>query len=382
MTARKVDLNGYISIENNPISRVGVFPYLGKSIPGADDPAKVYKVYRPAEELENPETIASFRHLPIIDDHTMLGAAADGFTPAEHKGVHGVTGDNVDFRNNVLYSNLKIFSETLKRRFAEGKKDLSLGYRCRYEKSPGTFDGQAYDFVQRSLRGNHLALVDAARCDVAVLDNHITMDSFDLPINEKDLQMPTPEEIEAAKTTPGATPGAATAEPLTIDDLAAKLDALAAVVEKVVKALPGAEPVADPAAEKKVPPVAKAADAEPEPKKDETEKKVDAMDSRISAMDSKIVSEKDIIKSIAVRDRLAGKISDVVGTFDHSEMTLGEVAVYGVDKLKLTAPKGQETVALDSYFAARDTLKTGTVVAMDAAPKSSEVDAFINKKKA
>jgi hypothetical protein len=103
-SARTVDENGYITIQNNPITRVGVFPYLGRQI-GAPDPDKVYMVYRPAEELSCPEFLKSLELLPLVDDHTMLGPTDDGMMPAEKKGIHGVLGQLVAFRDDVVYSN-------------------------------------------------------------------------------------------------------------------------------------------------------------------------------------------------------------------------------------------------------------------------------------
>ncbi len=175
-------MNGYITIEKNPISRVGVFPYLGSSI--ADDliPDKVYMVYRPAEELCDPEAMASFQMVPLINDHTMLGP---GFTAPEDKGVEGVTGEGICFEDNVLYAPLKIFSETLKRLISSGKKALSLGYRVgEWERKAGEFNGQAYEFIQRKIRGNHIALVDEGRMGpaIAVLDHHFAFDTFDIEV--------------------------------------------------------------------------------------------------------------------------------------------------------------------------------------------------------
>ncbi len=128
MTAREIDENGFITIEKNPISRVGVFPYLGKNISEECEPEKVYNVYRPPEELADPEAMKSFELVPLVNDHTMLGT---GFTPTEEKGAHGTTGEKLTFEGGVLYAPLKIFSETLKRLIEAGKKELSLGYRVR-----------------------------------------------------------------------------------------------------------------------------------------------------------------------------------------------------------------------------------------------------------
>ncbi|MCL2887621.1 MAG: DUF2213 domain-containing protein, partial [Betaproteobacteria bacterium] len=136
-----LDTNGFREISNNPLSKVGVFPYSGRSLTNAPDPNKKYMVYRPAEELSDPECIESFRLLPWVDNHAMLGSEDEGLTPAEKKGVQGVIGEDVYFKNGTLYGNLKVFSQSLANLIEAGKRELSCGYRCTYEWTPGTFDG-------------------------------------------------------------------------------------------------------------------------------------------------------------------------------------------------------------------------------------------------
>jgi len=51
-----IDTNGFKEITNNPLSKAGVFPYSGRSLPGAPDPGKTYLVYRPAGELSQTPT--------------------------------------------------------------------------------------------------------------------------------------------------------------------------------------------------------------------------------------------------------------------------------------------------------------------------------------
>src|SRR5690606_34472966 len=58
-SARQYDINGWPEIKNNPLSKVGVFPYPGAQISPKLDPEKIYMVYRSAQELENPECIES-----------------------------------------------------------------------------------------------------------------------------------------------------------------------------------------------------------------------------------------------------------------------------------------------------------------------------------
>lgn len=171
---KKTDHNGYWYIENNPISRTGVFPYLGKQISDELEPDNLYQVYRPAEELFSPEAMASFELLPLTNDHEMLG---NGQTPAEEYGVHGVLGEKIGRKGDLLTADIKIYSEALKDEINNGKKELSLGYYCDYELKPGTYKGQHYDAVQRNLRGNHIALVDRGRMghDVRVMDKALNI---------------------------------------------------------------------------------------------------------------------------------------------------------------------------------------------------------------
>lgn len=185
MTQRLYDANGWFEVPRNPLSKVGVFPYLGRSI-GAPDPDQIYMVFRPEEELADPETLASFRLVPFVDEHTMLGDDPDiGLVPAEEKGTHGVIGENVayDPDTRTVYGNVKVFSKALANRIKSGKREISCGYRCAYEKSAGVFEGQRYDYIQRNIRGNHLALVDQGRMgpDVRVLDHlKFTVDAKDM----------------------------------------------------------------------------------------------------------------------------------------------------------------------------------------------------------
>jgi len=176
MDRREYDTNGWFEVKDNPLSMVGVFPYSGGMISPDCDKDKIYMVYRPAEELGSTDCIDSFKLIPWIDNHVMLGSEDAGLTPSEQKGVQGVIGQEVYFDGETLKGNIKVFSEAMANLIANGKKELSCGYRCRYEYAPGTYDGVKYDYVQRDIRGNHLALVENGRMgpDVAVLD-HFTL---------------------------------------------------------------------------------------------------------------------------------------------------------------------------------------------------------------
>ena len=42
-------------------------------------------------------------------------------------------------------------------------RELSCGYNLRLDETPGVWEGQPYDAIQRDIEINHLALVDKAR---------------------------------------------------------------------------------------------------------------------------------------------------------------------------------------------------------------------------
>lgn len=176
--AKEIDLNGFWKIENNPITKEGVFPYLGKQISSELEPDKIYMVYRPARELTAEETIESFNGVPFIDEHEMIG---EGFTKYDDRPAGGVL-FNVKADGGMLKGDFKIFSEELQEEIENGKKELSLGYLCDYELEKGVWNGQRYDAVQKNIRGNHVALVNHGRMgsDVRVYDRAITMDALNI----------------------------------------------------------------------------------------------------------------------------------------------------------------------------------------------------------
>lgn len=386
-SARQLDINGWYEVKRNPLSKVGVFPYMGRQIPGAEDPDKIYMVYRPAEELASPECIASFRLLPWIDNHEMLGPEEKGLTPAEQKGVQGVIGEQVEFDPQAfeaggLFGNIKVFAQYLAGLIKAGKRELSCGYRCIYVKKSGTFKGQAYDYVQTTIRGNHLALVDAGRMgpEVSVLDGS-ALDHLTFTIDAKEIDMPEATKKDGSEAS------------VSLD--AADIDALkqlATVAPALIKLAASAQDEDDDKKsddDKKD--EAKAADTDPE-KKDETGKSEDdeaeakkddeKKDDKPAAMDEAAIF-KSVTAQIARRDALAAKLSDHVGTFDHSLMNEAEVAAYGIKKLGLTVPAGQEIGALTGYLAAaaKPGAKTVPGVAQDTAggKKANFVTRHINK---
>jgi hypothetical protein len=375
---REFDSNGWFEVKDNPLSLVGVFPYLGRSIDPEADPDKLFNVYRPAEELAAAECVESFKLLPWVDDHTMLGSEEEGLTPAERKGVQGVIGQDVYFDgadgDGVLKGNIKVFSEAMASLIANGKKELSCGYRCRYEYAPGSFKGQAYDYVQRDIRGNHLALVDNGRMgpDVAVLDH------FTFTIDSKEFT-PMATKTETSASDADAIKQYVEMRPALLTMIAA-MDAAAKVKDKdddeEEEDKKGKDESEEEEEEEEASDKGKD-ESESEKKddeaKDEDEEKEDEEkeDAKDKAKDSKGMDAaefaREVERNMAAKKALYDSLSKRIGAFDSSDMSLAGMAKYGCRKLGVTAPHGQRVSYLQAYLQGMDKASNATVAA-DAAP--------------
>ncbi len=288
-------------------------------------------------------------------------------TPAEKKGIEGVIGEDVYYKDGVLYGNIKIFSEGLADLIESGKKQLSVGYRCVYDLVSGVWNGIQYDAIQRGIRGNHVALVTEGRMgrEVAVLDH------FKFTFDSKEIIMPEEKEYEKKEekeSKDDAEEGGK--EEISHSAVLKYLKEHFKNHEQIEKLMgTGEEAAKDDSSE--IPDDEKTMD-----KEEEKEEKKDGMDAALIAN-----LEKTFLVNASKRDVLAERLSHDVGTFDHSEMTLKEVANYGVKKLGLNCAPGTEHVALDAYYHNRPVIKTA--YALDAGytkPKEGVFTDFLNSK--
>ena len=387
MDKKEIDHNDYWYIKDNPLSKVGVFPYLGRQISADLEPDKIYQVLRPEEELNSQETLDSFKLVPIVDDHTMLGTKP-GMMPAEEKGVHGVIGDDVYYKDGIIYGDLKIFSESLKEEIENGKKELSMGYFCDYELSDGKFNGEPYQAIQRNLRINHVALVDEGRmgADVRVMDRQITFDSIKeikemTKLQEKSLgKSALDEDIEEMTKDECKTQDEDVDKRALIDEIGGMLKDK--VDEELWRTIVGkleqlsynnSEEGAndeDPETEKK--------DDEDKPAEDEIIEENplienEAEDPATGAEVKVEVSMDSMIKEIGQRDALVEAVRPLIGdNSNYKMMTAKEVAKYACDKLDLKVTNGQEVSVLRGYIAGHK--KSNVTYSLDNAVKAPQVD--------
>lgn len=407
--AKIVDDNGFWLIKNNPMTKAGVYPYLGRQISPELEPDKIYYVLRPEEEIDNPETVESFNAVPFIDNHEMLG---EGFTKYDKRPAGGVV-FNVKSTNGIMTGDFKIFSEQLKDEIANGKKELSLGYLCNYEPETGVYKGQAYDYVQRNLRGNHIALVERGRmgADVRVYDKAITMDEMPVDIDDDipagagspnesgaNGSLNNGEKEMVDKATMDDDKRQAIREVMAIaskpdSDFAGgeeeKIETIAKLLEKSeyskseagtandvepddkpTETVPAEEKPEETPAEEKPAEDACGKDADPDDDKKDDEVKPDDLPVAEPKPEDKPAEDelpRQIMKMIAKRDALVKELEPIIGTFACDEMTDKEVAEYACKKLSLQASQDEALPCLRGYLAGSKKATITKVYGLDSA---------------
>lgn len=139
------------------ISRTGVQVYhdhLGKEI----------REYRPEDEVFSQASIDSMQLVVVTDDHPPVFITDQNRADYER----GTVLESVRREGNHLVASLLITDKALIEKMKRGKRDISLGYQCELEMTPGTSpSGEHYDAIQRLIIGNHAAVVDRGRAGTA-----------------------------------------------------------------------------------------------------------------------------------------------------------------------------------------------------------------------
>ena len=389
---KEIDHNDYWFIKDNPLSKVGVFPYLGCQIGEDLEPDKIYYVLRPEEELSKSETLESFKLQPFINDHAMLGTKP-GMVKPEDKGIDGVIGEDIYFKDGVIYGDLKLYTESVKEDIESGKKELSLGYFCDYEQQPGEYEGLPYQFIQRNIKVNHIALVDEGRmgADVRVMDKRITFDTIKeikemLKKQTKSLSKSALDEDIEEITKPQEDACEGKDEDVDkrklIDEIGGILkdkvddEIIKTIIEKCeLLSYDDSETGAN-----DEDPVEEAKDEDDKPAEDELNEEApvetEIKEEEPAKGEVKVeVSMDEMIKQIGQRDSLVDAIKPLVGdNKNYKMMTTVEVAKYACDKLDLKATKGQEVSVLRGYIAGLNKSKVNYSIdnAISVSPKTDE----------
>ncbi len=130
------------------LTRVGVFAY--KRADGT-----TVREYRPSDEVFKADSLASLRAAPVTDLHP-----TEMVSPANVRKLSiGHVYESARQDGDRVAGHLQVEDDTVIKLVERGdRREVSMGYQCRVDATPGEFKGEAYDVVQRDIVYNHAAL--------------------------------------------------------------------------------------------------------------------------------------------------------------------------------------------------------------------------------
>ena len=143
-------------VDTPVVARIGIQEYRR-----AD--GSIRREFRPPEEVFHADALASMRGKPITVDHPASGRVT---SKDAHRVVVGTMlaegkqdGDHV--RTDITIHSPQAIGD---------RRELSLGYTAVLDETPGEWNGERYDAIQRNIRVNHLSVVKKGRAGVARLN--------------------------------------------------------------------------------------------------------------------------------------------------------------------------------------------------------------------
>jgi hypothetical protein len=128
------------------------------------------RVLRPASEVFDPASVASYEAAPLTDSHPPQFLAPSNWRAwASGHAQHVREGPRLDNGDRSLIADLVVRDPNLIDKIERGlKRQISCGYSCVYELlDDGTL-------VQTAIRGNHIAVLEKGRAQNAQILDHAT----------------------------------------------------------------------------------------------------------------------------------------------------------------------------------------------------------------
>ena len=140
---------GYL-VDHPIVTSVGIFVYHN---PDGSERREL----RLPEEVFAEKSLASYKGKPIIVTHDAGYVDTDN---VKEESIGTILSDGYRDGDDVRAEIIIHDTDSLKK---YKMRELSCGYNLRLDETPGVWEGQPYDAIQRDIEINHLALVDKAR---------------------------------------------------------------------------------------------------------------------------------------------------------------------------------------------------------------------------
>lgn len=147
-------------------TRCGVFPYM-------DGNGKIRRELRHPDDVLDPESLKTLKFAPVTIEHPPVMITPKN---VDQYGV-GHTTDRVEVNRDLVDTDLIVESqEGIDAIEKNGMRELSSGYDCEIVEEDGVYNGSPYDYRQKNIRYNHVAIVKLGRAGPEV---RLRLDSAD-----------------------------------------------------------------------------------------------------------------------------------------------------------------------------------------------------------
>jgi hypothetical protein len=326
------------------VTRVGVFGYLN-----ADGTTR--RELRHPDEVFDAESLATLHLIPVTREHPaelVNDSNAAGLTV-------GTTGENAKRNDRFVETAIQVTDrETIAGIEGNTRRDLSCGYLCDKDETPGVTkgipgvkDGLRYDVIQRNIRYNHVAVTERGRAGPEVSIPRLDSDGVDVDVGVMVLDSDEPRKRDPQPS------GARAMETIRIDGVDYEVSKQAAQAYR--KMIADGEEAAV-AAKKALDKQTARADAAEESLAAEKKKLEDAKKAHDSAagdeairkrVDSRVKLVTDAVAVLTAHDALNG---DDGKPTDLSAMTDAEIRSHVIAK---AAPSANLDGKSDDYIAVR-----------------------------
>lgn len=202
----KTTAEGYLIADAFAV-RTGTQIYAGYEV-GKPELATV-TVYRAENEVFHKDTLQSFSHVPVTNDHPSVPVTADNWKDF----AVGETSTDILRDGEKMKIPLVLKDKSAIADIATGKRELSAGYSCQLVFEDGVApDGTKYQAKQVNIRANHVAVVQRGRAgsDFRIGDSEPTKWGI-TPIHTTDRETPQMEKFVIDGITIDTTPQGAQA---------------------------------------------------------------------------------------------------------------------------------------------------------------------------
>lgn len=136
------------------LTRTGVLLY-------QNEDGTIRRELRHPDEVFAPASLSTLRAAPLTERHPSTTNAASGQVNADNWSslAVGHVGEDVSAQGTFVTATVRVQSARIAKAVQDGAlKEFSCGYTCTLDMTPGEYNGEKYDGIQREIRYNHVGI--------------------------------------------------------------------------------------------------------------------------------------------------------------------------------------------------------------------------------